>query len=113
MARIKSRDVTMRYQEHRTLPDWVSAQWNTAGHPLNEHEAPLWSGEVPPPTIGARVRVKINGFGSGTVRGYFTEGCWLGVLVKFDAPPTWWVEQNPNQPPGHVFGIEIAPLGEA
>lgn len=73
-----------------------------------------WSGAGAVPAIGARVNVKINGMGPGTVIGYFVEpepdNGWLGVKVTLDKRPDWHVRQNPDRPFTLVFGAEIAAL---
>lgn len=53
-----------------------------------------WSGEEPLPAIGERVEINFNGFGAGTVEAYFTEHGYLGVYVKLEKPPAWWVQQT-------------------
>ena len=81
---------------------WQQAQWgerpvNGDRQLLNEPDPYKWSGENPPPAIGAKVKVYMNGFGNGTVVGYFAEYGWLGVLVKIAKPPAWWVRQCKDQ----------------
>lgn len=53
-----------------------------------------WSGSKPIPAIGERVHINLNGFGSGTVRGYFIEEGWVGVEVECDQRPEWHLKQN-------------------
>jgi hypothetical protein len=70
------------------------------------------------PRVGARVRVDMNRFGWGTVTGYFVEHGWLGVEVKIDQPPAWWVKQQKerNEPidsVGHFFGIDLGAIKKA
>lgn len=82
-----------------------------------------WSSQTQPvPCIGATVRINFNGLGTGTVVGYFcnvdvanpnSSGLgldnYLGVQVRLDNPPKWWVEQNPGRSVAWVFGREIDP----
>lgn len=59
------------------------------------------------PQIGERVRVTINGLGTGRAFGYFTEHGYLGVMVELDEPPAWFWKQTGSHI-AHVFGTEIA-----
>lgn len=78
----------------------------------------LWSAPFDVPSIGDRVRVTLNGIGTGKVVRYFLEisGGWdtgyyvvLGVKVELDkeglAP--WLVKQNPEMNFVYVYGAEI------
>lgn len=69
----------------------------------------LWSGTGEPPAKGARVTVKINGIGPGTVTGYAVEEGYLGVIVQVDdaTRPEWHKKQNPSNGPALVFGAEL------
>ncbi len=77
-----------------------------------------WSGNMPLPEIGQRVKSRMNGLGHGTVRAYFVEDGWVGVYVWLETPPAWWVAQQRTKVPAFgriagcamLFGIEIAPL---
>ena len=109
------------YHEFGELPDWTQAQWgekskvNSDRKLLNPFDPYKWSGDAPPPAIGAKVKVYMNDFGNGTVMGYFAEYGWLGVLVKISKPPKWWVKQTKNRGEdpkatlGHFFGIDLQP----
>lgn len=110
------------YQEMTVLPEgWTRARWgkqsSTSGDRelLNEADDYKWSGENPPPPIGAKVHCYMNGFGPAVVTGYFVEYGWLGVLVKFDKPPQWWVKQtknrgeDPKTAKAHMFGLDLDP----
>ncbi|MGA2253036.1 MAG: hypothetical protein ABSG53_00105 [Thermoguttaceae bacterium] len=82
-----------------------------------------WSGPMPIPQRGDRVFVDFNGFGPGTVRGYFTEWGgdqdYLGVYVECDTPPDWWVLQQLDDGDDRImlctlaFGAELKLIGEA
>jgi hypothetical protein len=73
----------------------------------------FWSNTLQPPAVGDRVDVRMNGFGPGTVTGYFTEFGYLGVYVKVDRLPDWYVKQNKgkekdaNYGTPMVFGVEV------
>lgn len=75
-----------------------------------------WSGNIAIPNIGDRVVVRINNLGVGTVQAYFIEQGWLGVYVRLDNPPSWWVKQVEQSNKGFgrlpgctmVFGAEVA-----
>jgi len=70
--------------------------------------APLrWSNVKPMPDIGDAVESSINKLGTGVVTGYFTLHGYVGVLVKLDNPPDWYVEQNEGNKPADFFGAEI------
>lgn len=81
-----------------------------------------WSGATGTvPQMGARVRVKMNRLGVGTVRGYFlAEGGdgglrFLGLAVELENPPAEYVRQRQRQAgegrssngPARVFGVEV------
>jgi hypothetical protein len=99
--------LTNRY--HLTdLPEPLQGRTDARTPP--EVGAYLWSATMPPPPIGARVTVKMNGLGPGIVRSYFVEHGWLGVYVKLDAPPAWHTRQTAGHKyAGHtlVFGAEL------
>ncbi len=99
-----------------SLPQW---QANDKSSPM-PGELPRWSrptiwkgqhpcGFATPPGIGARVEVKINDFGTGSVIGYFTEYGYLGVKVQLDKIPDWFARQSPGRNFVFVFGAEILP----
>jgi hypothetical protein len=92
-----------------TLPAWRPFEKGAEAAP---GAPPLWGlsgGFEAPPAVGARVDVRINGFGPATVLGYFVEHGFLGVKVKPDVRPPWHVRQNPSRDVALVFGAEIAP----
>lgn len=66
-----------------------------AEHPSGEQcydcsqEAALraqWSGEMPVPALGERVKVLMNDAGEGTVIGHRIEHDWAGLWIELDAP---------------------------
>lgn len=101
----------MRDQYLEALPEWTATEWDAAGLTLlNSDGRNLWSGVGAPPAIGTRVRVPSNGLGEGVVVAYFIAGKFLGVRVRFDAPPAWYVAKTSADYPGHCFGAEIEVL---
>jgi hypothetical protein len=85
-------------------------------------EGTTWSGTIPIPARGERVFVRFNGFGNGTVRGYFIERgstnpdgtgvvWYLGVYVECDKWPAFWLEQTADDPRRCMmaFGAELLP----
>lgn len=101
----------MEYATHATCPSFTLAVWSEDGRSLlTPADVVKWGGNInpAPPEIGTRVRVSMNNLGTGTVRGYFVEANWLGLLVKLDNPPAWWREQNKGDPGrlAHIFGPE-------
>ncbi len=93
-----------------TLPLWKRRE-----SPAEKPETvPLWTGQVDPPPIGARVHVRMNRLGPGTVTAYAVYEGYLGVMVRMDEPtrPDWHRLQNPENLPGLLSGVEIdaAPL---
>jgi len=100
----------MTYRIHTTLPDYVQAEEDEAGKPTNKGSKPVWSGIGKPPVIGDTVEVGINDRGRGTVRSYFVDSGWLGVLVDLEAPPATYLKQCGGNPPCHVFGAELTVL---
>jgi hypothetical protein len=107
------------YKEYAELPAYVQAVYTEKGLVGNvspdgaDGAKPVWSGKTPPPAVGEKIKVPMNGLGMGDVTGYFTESGFLGVLVKFDSPPEWYVKQNGPNTVGHIFGIEMKSLLEA
>jgi hypothetical protein len=54
----------------------------------------VWSGDKMPPAIGDRVVATVNRIGAGVVESYFREHGYLGVAVRVENPPDWFVKQN-------------------
>lgn len=90
-----------------TLPDWTSIVWDKERRIVNRDDPFKWGGKEPPPSIGSKVTVAVNMIGAGVVRSYFVQEGFLGVLVKPDAPPDWYIKQNGADQPCHVFGAEL------
>lgn len=103
--------MTNSYRELTEVPLYEVPQYDDPKVATPANAAPgkvLWGGKHEPPAIGSKVRVTMNGLGRGTVRGYFVECDWLGLLVELHNPPQWWAKQNPQRPLAHIFGIEFA-----
>jgi hypothetical protein len=101
-----SKEYIDTYKEYQDLPAYEKAVFMD-GEVMNPDNVLKWSGEEPPPEIGTKVNVTINGLGEGVVVGYFSEHGWLGLKVSLLNAPEWLKEQNNNDPTGHVFGAEL------
>lgn len=104
----------MALQTYYSPPPFEAPQWDPdkANASVLNRDAIKWgglakNGTATPPAIGAEVYVTMNKLGPATVRGYFVVDNWLGVLVEFKDPPQWWIDQNPTEPLGHIFGPEF------
>lgn len=71
----------------------------------------LWTGPGRPPPVNARVSIRINGIGMGTVKGYAVHEGYLAVMVLADEEtrPAWHKKQNPVNHPMLTFGAELSP----
>jgi hypothetical protein len=80
-----------------------------------------WVSHYPPPKIGDRVKITFNKFGSGEVVDFRIVDGFLGMFVKLDNPPKWYINQcrhlerstfsegnDPNF--GIFFGTEFEPI---
>jgi len=88
-----------------TLPDYSFA-FDSEDEPVPNPKHLRWSDNLPPPSIGAKTRAP-GDLGEGQVVGYFSEHGYLGVLIRLDAPPKWFVEQNGATTPCHIYGAEL------
>lgn len=68
-----------------------------------------WSGTRGVPRIGDVVKVYLNNLGVGEVVGYCQMGEFLGVRVKLDDPPEWFVNQASDPNDCWVVGCELEP----
>ena len=77
-----------------------------------------WSGEIPPPAIGAQINVTMNRIGPAIVKGYFESCGRLGIMMLPINPPDWLIRQRKDNPGklkwqkegiGCVFGTEFKP----
>ena len=68
-----------------------------------------WSGGIPLPAIGDRVKVNMNSLGFGIVTGYFVEHSYLGLYVKLENAPEWFTKQNKDRERNDamIFGIDL------
>lgn len=79
------------------VPPYQTACWEDGRLLAPSEPVALWSGDAPPPPVGATVRVVVNNHGAAQVTGYFVQEKWLGLIVrKADGALI------------HVFGAEIA-----
>lgn len=53
-----------------------------------------WSGKMSLPSIGDRIYMRINSIGYGSVVGYCESHGFVGLLVKPENPPEWYVKQT-------------------
>jgi hypothetical protein len=118
-----------REQVQRPQPDKQAQMFGHRQHAEHElftdlravQEGYRWSGVGKVPPLGARVRVRANSLGLGTVRAYFlSDGGdgglrFLGVAALLDDPPQWYIEQRERQvregrargDHAHLFGVEV------
>ncbi|USN15626.1 hypothetical protein KIKIMORA_05080 [Brevundimonas phage vB_BpoS-Kikimora] len=90
------------------LPQWEALEWDADGRPVETQSLlPRWGGEEPPPAVGSEVEANFNNLGRAVVTGYFTEGGFLGLIVRFVDPPAYLTKQNKGDVIGHLFGPEI------
>lgn len=85
-----------------TLPEWKHLD-----HVGSESTETKWSGPPAPPIVGARVFVHMNGFGHSTVVGYYVTHGYLGLIVRPDILPEWFVKNAPDRRVIMVFGNEL------
>jgi hypothetical protein len=98
------------YGWQASLPAWGRHDAADGEKPA---EIAAWSGAegFDPPAIGDRVIARDKAWGEGTVTGYFLEEGWLGLIVRYDAPPERWLKKNGDQScPVHQFGAEVRPV---
>lgn len=90
-------------------PAWCAKTSEERGESVAETDgAACWSAHAfPPPAVGDRVRVAVNGIGWAVVTGYFVEAGYLGVIALCEAPPERFLKQWGGNAPIHAFGAEI------
>jgi hypothetical protein len=93
---------------HTTLPAWEHGELDERGCLRPTKGKLIWSNTNPPPAIGDRVRIRVNGIGMATVESYFEQEGYLGILTTVDAWPTFFAKQNGEDRSCHAFGAEIA-----
>jgi hypothetical protein len=96
------------YKEYSEVPAYEQAVYKD-GLPVKS-DALIWAGKVPPPPVGEKINVSMNGLGEAAVVGYFSQDGFLGLRTKLDNPPAWYLKQNGGNAVGHVFGPEFKPL---
>lgn len=69
-----------------------------------------WTGSFPIPSPGERVNVIMNQFGTATVIDYSVKSGYLGLRVKPDRLPDWFLKQNPFTSTGTFYGVELRPI---
>ena len=69
-----------------------------------------WTGSHGIPRVGDRVMTYLNGLGAGVVTGYFVEHGYLGVKVKLESPPDWYLAQNTTGGVAYMFGLDLEPV---
>lgn len=95
--------VTAEQTETAQEPETILTRGDVTGKWSNAHQ----------PEIGDRVKITFNGLGTGTVKGFFVESGWLGVVVQPDEGqrPQWHIDQfkrNGYTFTGYqVFGAEV------
>lgn len=67
-----------------------------------------WTGTEPIPAPGARIKVRVNSLGLGTVRGFFALDNYLGLAVELDQLPQWFIQAYPGQTLVYAYGREVA-----
>ena len=100
----------MSYQEYQEVPAYEPAVYKDGMPVVVDGGALIWANTLAPPPVGEKVRVSMNGLGTGDVVGYFSLEGYLGLRVKLDSPPEWYVKQNGSNKVGHIFGPEFKPL---
>lgn len=98
----------MTFTNHGTVaPAWQSVVYDGRKLPDVAADHYAWSNALPLPMVGDYVRVAVNACGTGVVTGYFTDGIWIGVIVRLSSPPEWYVRQNGPDALAHAFGAEL------
>ena len=64
----------------------------------------------PIPAVGTEINVAINSIGKAKVLKYFVEHGFIGLLVQPLNPPEWYIRQNNEGEPCHVFPAEVTEL---
>ena len=89
------------------LPAWEHGQRDERGFLRSVEGKPIWSNPKPPPAIGDRVRIRVNGIGMATVTRYFVQEGFLGIETTVDAWPAPFDRDPDASRVCHVFGAEI------
>jgi hypothetical protein len=99
----------MSYTEYLELPAFVQATF-TKGMPDPAPGQLRWAGAEAPPAIGEKIKITMNGLGTATVVGYFSQDGFLGLRTQLETPPAWYLKQNGGNVIGCIFGPEFAAL---
>ena len=75
-----------------------------------EFDKLAWVCDKPIPARGTEVNVRINGIGRSVVQKYFVEHGFIGLIVKPNDPPAWYIKQNGADAVCHVFPAETTEL---
>ncbi len=104
--------------EEETKEDRAKRLLEKAGAPLPDHSKlteeirgvvlTRWKGAQTLPPVGSFVRATVNNIGTCEVLGYFTQQGFLGVVGLPMDPPRWYVAQNGEDCPCHLFGCEYS-----
>jgi hypothetical protein len=98
--------MTNELTTYDAIPDYEIAIWHDDNSLANK-EATKWSGKIAPPPVGTEIVVTMwTTPGVGIVTGYFTEGGWLGLLVRMYTAPEWHRKKNPDGM-AYIFGPEF------
>lgn len=97
----------MSYQELDQVPAYETIQTVDGRIVSGTPGVCQWGSDRPPPAIGERIIVRINGCGPAIVTGYFVQEGFLGLRCRLENPPEWHRKQNNGNPNGHVFGPEF------
>ena len=99
----------MQITNHSTLPAYAPMTKTAEGLVDKDPEGlPVWSNETPPPAIGEKINIRVNGIGPARVDGYYTQEGYLGLVTTVDAWPPRLAAQNGEDRTCHVFGAEIS-----
>lgn len=99
-----------------TLPVYVMAQWGADGLALPDPaKRPRWSGEAPPPALGAEIHIPANGIGPAIVLGYSVETGsdgqgFLNVRCRPLNPPAFLLARADQGKEVHAAGAEVRPI---
>ena len=90
------------------LPAYQQAVFSRdTGAILNHEGVTKWGGKLAPPPVGTEIVVTMwTTPGVGKVTGYFTEGGWLGLLVRMYTAPDWHRKKN-RDGMAYIFGPEF------
>ncbi len=76
------------------LPPWTPIVWSDDRQIMNRDDPFKWGGKSPPPAIGDKVTIAVNGIGPGVVLSYFVQEGFLGVYARPEKPPEWYIKQS-------------------